>query len=118
MKVLILEADTEFRTHLIQRLSALGFDVVGCGNPEEAVGMAIKERADAVVLGLSGFRGAALAFLADVREKCPEPPIILINRAGDMTLSIEAMKLGAVDEVTAPVHVEDLAGKLRDVAKG
>lgn len=116
MKVLILEADAEFRSHLVQRLSALGFDVVGSGDPAEGVETALSRSIDAIVLGLSGFRRTALAFLAEVREKCPGPAIILINRSGDMTLSMEAMKLGAFDEVTAPVHVEDLARKLREVS--
>ncbi len=105
MKVLIAETDTEFREHLIQRL-------------DESVRLLEHTGINLVVLGLSGFGRPSLAFMEEVLEKARETKFVLINRTGNVSLSIEAMKLGAYDEIAVPVDIAVLHKKLLAAAGG
>lgn len=113
MNVLIFEADAEFRDHLAQRLGERGFSALQVGGPEEALRVVAAEKIGAVILGIGGLRRKALAFMERLLEDNPGVRVILINRSGDVSLSIEAMRMGAFDEVPAPVDMEMLENKLR-----
>ena len=112
-KVLIVEADQEFRLHLAKMLSRRDFLVMAVGDADEALDLVVKEGIKAILLGLSGLRRQALEFLKRVGEQSPGSRVVLINRAGDVSLSIEAMKLGAFGEVNLPVDLERLESKIR-----
>ena len=117
MKVVILEADAEFRTHLAGWLTKSGFDIVSSHDVEAGAKLAKKHNARAIILGVSGFKVAALSFLAKARKTCPECKVIVINRSSDVSLSMKAMQSGAFDEVTAPVDMETLAEKIKTALK-
>ncbi len=112
MKVLIVDADEGFRENLAQRLSRRGLTVQAIGNAEEGRVMACQNQIDVVLLGLSSSRQTLLSFLRGIKQDCPGVEVILINHSGDVPLSIEAMKSGAFDEVSAPVVLEELLQKL------
>lgn len=112
MKVVILEADADFRSHLAAWLTKSGFDVATSHDVEAGAKLARTHRSRVIVLGLSGFKVAALSFLKKARENCPDCKVIVINRSNDVSLSMQAMQLGAFDEVTAPVDMETLVAKL------
>jgi two-component system, NtrC family, response regulator len=118
MHVLIFEADAEFRDHLAQRLAERGFTVFQAGGQDEALGLARTERVRTVILGIGGLRRKALAFMDRLRGDCPGVRVILINRSGEVSLSIEAMQMGAFDEIPAPVDMEMLERKIRAPRKG
>jgi len=117
MQALIYEIDAEFREHLAQRLAERGFRVFQVSDGDEAVKLAVTGSVHAVILGLGGLRRKALAFMDRLREACPRCRVIIINRSGDLSLSIEAMKLGAFDEIAAPVDVEMLEKKIRAIGE-
>ncbi len=112
MQVLIIEVDDKFREHLARRLSAKGFSVSVTDDLDEARRVAREEAPAAILLGVSGYRLQALSFLEDMGRDCPGSRVIIVN-PGDMSLSIAAMKQGAVDEVSVPVDMAELATKLR-----
>ena len=115
MNVLIVDTDETFRGHLANRLIHRGLTVHATGDSDEARALACEQNVDAVLVGLSNPKEALLAFLRKIRHECPESEVILINHSGDVTLSIEAMKLGARDEVGAPVSIEELFQKLEAI---
>ena len=113
MNVLLIDADDDFRRNLADRLSKHGLAVRDAGDVAEARRLADGKTADAILAGLSGPKDALLYLLAEIRQESPESTVILINHSGEVSLSIEAMKLGVVDEVGVPVDLEDLLGKIR-----
>ena len=114
MNVLLIDADDDFRRNLADRLSKRGLAVRDAGDVAEARRLADGKTADAILAGLSGPKDALLYLLAEIRQESPESTVILINHSGEVSLSIEAMKLGVVDEVGVPVDLEDLLGKVRE----
>jgi Response regulator containing CheY-like receiver, AAA-type ATPase, and DNA-binding domains len=116
MHVLIVDADERFRENLAKQLARRGMTVQATGDPGEARRMACRERTGVVLVGLSSSHQTLLSFLRNIRQDCPKSEVILINHSGDVPLSIEAMKHGALDEVGAPVDLEELLRKLDAVA--
>ncbi len=83
---------------------------------EEAKALQILRRkdVDVVLLGLSGFKTTALALLKEAKEIRPTCEVILMNVSDELTLSMEAMKLGAFDDLWAPIEMETLVGRVRE----
>jgi len=113
MNVLLIDADDEFRRNLADRLSKRGLTVKDAGDVAEARRLTEGRTADAILAGLSSPKDSLLFFLSELRQKSPESTVILINHSGEVSLSIEAMKLGVVDEIGVPLDLEDLLGKVR-----
>lgn len=115
MKVLIVDTDAGFRRQLSQLLSRRGVQVQGADDMEQAREMACRQQVDAILLGAAEHERGMLAFLGDVRIACPQAQVVFINHSGTVSLSIEAMKLGAYAEMGAPVDMEELERKLRSI---
>lgn len=115
MNVLIIDSDESFRGHLAHRLTHRGLTVHETEDPDEGRVLACEEKVDAILIGLSSPKETLLAFLRKIRQECPQSDVILINHSGNVPLSIEAMKLGARDEVGTPVNIEELLHKLEAI---
>lgn len=108
MKVLLIEDDRQFRAHLSASLAGKGVEVLVVDELEKAVEAACKGSFTAVLVGVRKQRREPLDFIAQLKDACPETKAILINHSGEVPVSIEAMKLGAFDEVSVPVDMEAL----------
>ncbi len=99
------------RWPLAERLRADGYDVVEADTAEDAV-----ERADAgvdvVLLDLSMPDEAALGVLAGVRDRDPDPPIILLGGRGDAAMVTTALAGGAFDYAYEPIDPDDIARRV------
>lgn len=112
MNILLIDADDDFRRNLTTRLTKRGLSVRETGDAAEAKRLAGGKNVDAILAGLSNARDPFLYFLSEIRHECSESRVILINHSGEVSLSIEAMKLGVIDEVGVPVDLEELLAKL------
>ncbi|SDK56361.1 Response regulator receiver domain-containing protein [Maridesulfovibrio ferrireducens] len=113
MKIMIVESDTEFREHLVQRLASEGLSSLDSGNLDEAEQLVKKHKVQAIVLGLSGFGRSSLSFMKNISTIVPDLKVILINRHNKIPLSIEAMNLGACAEIPVPVDIAVLVKTLQ-----
>lgn len=112
-QVLIVEEDPVFRTALSSHLEAQGF-VVHVPELSDDMGLVLQQqRIDVVLLGLAGLKQLGIGLLKLILEISPATRVVLLNTLDHLSLSIEAMKLGAVDEVSIPVDMELLAEKVR-----
>ena len=111
--VLIVEGDVAFRSTLAGHLGAQGFDVLTTELTDD-MGLALQQRkVDVVLLGLAGLKQQGISLLKLILEVSPASKVVLLNNLEHLSLSIEAMKLGAVDEVSIPVDMELLVEKVR-----
>ena len=118
MNILLIDADDDFRRNLATRLSKRGLSVRDTSDTSEAKQLVAGKKVRAILAGLSSARDPLLSFLSEVRQECSENRIILINHSGEVSLSIEAMKLGVADEVGVPVDLEELLAKLTATVSG
>ncbi|TVQ98869.1 MAG: response regulator [Desulfovibrionales bacterium] len=111
--VLIVEKDAAFRATLAGHLRTQGFNLLVTELTDD-MGLLLQQRKVAVVLlGLAGLKQQGISFLRLVLEVSPASKVVLLNNLEHLSLSIEAMKLGAVDEVSIPVDMELLVEKVR-----
>ena len=110
VQVLIVEADEAFRGNISERLHLEGVMVFETGDEAEAMDIALNRNIDVVLLGGKGVRLRGLQFLKFIRESQPLTEVILMTPLNDHSLfvSIEAMKLGAFDDLLVPFDIKTL----------
>jgi DNA-binding NtrC family response regulator len=99
------------RWPLAERLRADGYDVVEASTPDDAV-----ERAgagvDVILLDVQMPEESALAVLQGLRERDPDPPVILLARRVDAEIVTTALAAGAFDYVYEPIEPDDIARRV------
>ncbi len=80
----------------------------------KALGILRRKDVDVVLLGLHGFKTTALALLKEAKEIRPACEVILMNVSEELSLSMEAMKLGAFDDLWAPIEMETLVARVKE----
>ena len=106
-KVLVVDDDAALRFTLEEVLGDKGFEVVSADSGAQAL-----ERlagVDAVItdLAMPGMDG--LALLAQLREREPELPVVLLTAHGNERTAVQAMKAGAYDYLHKPFSTDELA---------
>lgn len=99
------------RWPLAERLRADGYEVVEADTADDAVQRA-DAGVDAVLLDIRMPDEAALEVLAGLRERDPDPPIIVLAGREDAAMVTTALALGAFDYVYEPIDPDDLARRM------
>jgi FixJ family two-component response regulator len=120
--VLIVDDDEAVRLAIQELLQSVGLDTACFGSTQELLDSALYERPGCLVLdvrlpGLSG-----LDFQRHLISSGKIKPIVFLTGHGDIPMSVQAMKAGAVDFLTKPFRDQSLldavkAGIERDVAQ-
>lgn len=119
--VLIIDDDAAVRAAIEELLFSVGIDTVGFGSTHALLETALPDRPGCLVLDvrMPGSSGLDLQqhFAANANPK----PIVFLTGHGDIPMTVQAMKAGAVDFLTKPVRDQALldavtAGIERDIA--
>jgi len=111
-RVLIVDDEVEFANLLSERLQARGLTVDTVFSGEEALEIAEKKTFDAILLDLAmpGMNG--IETLERLRAINPDLQIILFTGNATVDVTLEAMKLGAVDLLEKPANLEKVLSKI------
>jgi FixJ family two-component response regulator len=106
--VLIVDDDEEVRLALQELVQSVGLDADCFGSTQELLKLDLHERPGCLILdvrlpGLSG-----LDFQRRLASSGKLKPIIFLTAYGDVPMTVEAMKAGAVDFLTKPVRDQNL----------
>src|SRR5215468_2840548 len=120
--VLVVDDDERVRLSIQELVESVGLDAACFGSAKELLESALYERPGCLILdvrlpGLSG-----LDFQRDLVSSGKMKPIVFLTGHGDIPMSVEAMKGGAVDFFTKPVRDQSLldaitTGIARDLAQ-
>lgn len=118
-KLLIVEADDFFRSHLTERLHVQGFEVFPVGQVNDAGQILQYNVIDVVLLGKLEFKQDGLNLLKDIKKLKPLTEVILMIPSDDTALftSIQAMKLGAFDDIRIPFDMNKLIERIQAAGK-
>jgi DNA-binding NtrC family response regulator len=107
-RILIVEDDDGLRQVIHIQLEREGYEVSSALSAEQALATLEKSPHHLVItdLGLPGMLGIDL--LKRVRMEYPETAIILMTAFATVQTAIEAMKSGAYDYITKPIHPFEL----------
>ena len=114
-RLLIVEMDDAFRRHLAERLRIENFKVYEACQETEARQILQRKIIDVVLLGMREFKQGGLMLLKAIKEMKPLTEVILMTPAEGPSLvaSIQAMKLGAFDDLHIPFDMKNLIERIK-----
>ncbi len=115
-KLLIVYADASFRKYLGERMRIEKYAVSEASSEEEARKMIQQSDYNVVLLGLTGRHIEGLSLLGSIKEMRPNTEVILMTELDEHSLyySIQAMQMGAFDDLLVPVDINALLDRVRE----
>jgi response regulator RpfG family c-di-GMP phosphodiesterase len=104
MKVLIIDDESVVRKNIAAFLEDQNDEVLESENGKAGLDLFRQENPDIVLCDLKMPELDGLGFLKETTKESSETPIIMISGASDIDDVIEAIRLGAWDYITKPIH--------------
>ncbi len=103
-KILVIDDEIYIRDSVIGFLEDFGFEVVSAENGRDGLELFNTQHPDLVLCDLRMPVMDGLEVLAGVRQKNPKIPIIIVSGAGNISDTVEALRLGAWDYIIKPIQ--------------
>ncbi|PJZ65729.1 response regulator [Leptospira wolffii] len=105
MKILFVD-DEEVIRDLFQEIFGSEYELVLAGTAEQGLSIAESENFDLIITDIRLPRMNGIEFITKLREKGIDTPFIVITGNQDIQISINALRLGAVDFFLKPFRME------------
>ncbi|EIE03430.1 ATP-binding response regulator [Leptospira licerasiae] len=105
MKILFVD-DEEVIRDLFQEIFGSEYELVLAGTAEQGLSLAESETFDLIITDIRLPRMNGIEFITKLREKGVDTPFIVITGNQDIQISINALRLGAVDFFLKPFRME------------
>jgi DNA-binding NtrC family response regulator len=106
--ILVVEDDASLRRLTQVQLDKLGYQTRVAADVGGGLEMLYREAVDLVICDLHLPATSGLELLKTVRAEHPETKFVIVTAYGSVNSAIEAMKLGAYDYLTKPLHPVEL----------
>ncbi len=120
MKILLADDDAAIRKGIEVFLTNMNHSVSSVPDGKEALEVSEKEDFDLIISDVQMPEVNGLELLNALRQKGKDTPMIIITAFATVEDAVKAMKLGANDYLTKPLHLEELQlkiGKIEDELK-
>ena len=107
-KVLVVDDEESIRFTFNAFLNDEGYTVDTAENLDEALEKVVASSYDAVFLDILLGRDSGMKVLQVCRENQPNTPVIMVTGAPEVKTAAEAVRLGAFDYITKPVHQDEI----------
>ena len=111
--ILVIEDEPGIVDFLDRGLSAHGFDVQAATDGAAGAELAVSQPVDLVVLDMMLPGRSGLEVLAALRDAKPALPVIVLTARGSIEDRIAGLDAGAVDYLTKPFSLAELAARIR-----
>ena len=108
-RILVVDDDESLRRVLQAQLEQDGYSVVTAASAQEAFSLLQFRAYDLVITDLRMPGLSGIEVLKQVKSLYPESIVIVLTAFGTVETAVEAMKAGAYDFLTKPVHPEELS---------
>jgi FixJ family two-component response regulator len=120
--VVVVDDDLSVRTSVEELMQSVGIDATGFGSTRELLDADLPERPGCLVLDVRMPGSSGLDLQQQLAANGNAKPIIFLTGHGDIPMTVQAMKAGAVDFLTKPVRDQSLLdavtlGIERDIAQ-
>lgn len=104
MTVLLVDDDTILRESIAAYLEDAGYQIQEAANGVIALEMFRQQQPDLVLTDLRMPEMDGMELLPILVKEAPEMPVVIVSGMGTMDDSIQALRLGAWDYITKPIH--------------
>jgi FixJ family two-component response regulator len=120
--VIIVDDDASVREALSELLLSVGFQASGFASTRELLAAGVLDRHGCLILDVRMPGASGLDLQHHLVESGNSKPIIFLSGHGDIPMTVQAMKAGAIDFLTKPVRDQTLldavmSGIKRDLAQ-
>jgi len=117
ISVLVVEDEESTRKLCADVAESCGMKAIVAGSVEEALRRLENSAVDIVITDLMLPHSSGLDLLKQVHEMYPGIAVLMLTQYGTIDSAVAATRMGAVDYVTKPFHIEDLRARLERVAR-
>jgi len=117
MSVLVVEDEESTRKLCADVAESCGMKAVVASSVEEALRRLETHAVDIVVTDLILPPSSGLDLLKQIQEMYPQIAVLVLTQYGTIDSAVAATRMGAVDYVTKPFHIDDLRARLERVAR-
>jgi len=107
-KILVVDDDEDFLWITDTMLQKAGYSVIQAKNGEKVLKLLEKDIPDLILMDYRLPNRSGLQVAADVKQRIPTVPIIMLTGYAEVGSAVEAMKMGVYDYVTKPIDNDDL----------
>jgi DNA-binding NtrC family response regulator len=115
--VLVVEDEESTRKLCADVAESSGMKAIVTRTVEEALRRLETDAVDIIVTDLVLPPSSGLELLRQVHEMYPQVAVVVMTQYGTIDSAVAATRMGAVDYVTKPFHIEDLRARLDRVAR-
>ncbi|MEG1552325.1 MAG: sigma-54 dependent transcriptional regulator [Kiritimatiellia bacterium] len=112
-RILIVDDEARILLLLESLLKSAGFEVTIAHQGQEALEVMNTVSVDIVLTDLRMAPMDGMSLFAEIRQRTPEIPVILLTAYASVETAIEAMKQGIFDYITKPFKVDELLATMR-----
>jgi signal transduction histidine kinase len=115
IQVLIADDEDPLRMTVAAWLSDEGFDVEQAADGVEAIKKAQAKDFDIAVLDIKMPGANGLEVLRYIKKNSAQTEVVMMTAMSDVSMAVEAMKLGAKEYLTKPIDMDQLVPQLKGI---
>lgn len=116
-RVLIVDDHENIRRIMSYNVEKMGYEVESAGDGLECLEQLANGNFAAVLLDVSMPKMSGMEALKVIHEKYSDTSVIMVTAMSDVSLAVQAVKLGAYEYITKPVDFDRLETDLRNAIK-
>jgi putative two-component system response regulator len=109
-RILLIDDEPNIRESIGAYLEDNDYEILEAASGREGVDLFLEKNPDCVLVDLRMPGMGGLEVLAELTEKSPETPILVVSGTGVIQDAVGALRLGAWDFVTKPIVDMDILG--------
>jgi DNA-binding NtrC family response regulator len=111
-RILLVDDEERFRTNLRKMLAAEGFEVGEVNSGPKALEELALHAYDVILLDMRMPDMDGLATLAAIKERHPDPEVIILTGHASVDAAAEIIRLGAYEFLLKPCPIEEVVAKI------
>ena len=116
LKILIVDDEEDFVSTLAERLVLRGFQVEVAMRGMDALRHVREDDFNVLILDVKMPGIGGLDLMAEIKQKHPDLPVVLLTGYGSEAEAQRGMAEGALEYLMKPIDVDELTEKIRDAA--
>src|SRR5260370_33004675 len=115
--VLIVDDEPDAPEICGQVATELGFRALLAETTEKALDLLEQYPVEIVMTDLKVPEAGGIELLKRIRAEHPQTAVLVMTQYGSIPTAVEAIRLGALDYITKPFHIDDLQTKLKRIIR-